>query len=125
MDLFRDVINGILYSKKETFNDPEAERVYTPFIVNRALSMHKDTIFHANQMNQCYNLPKKPQIDYYLNTIRSVKRPFVKWAKPIKEGDLQAVKMYYGYSDQKASEALRLLTDEQITFIKERTNTGE
>ncbi len=125
MDLFKDVLYGILNNKKETFEDPEAERVYVPFLINRALSYHQDTLFYANDMNLYNQLDKKPQIDYYLNSIRSKKRPFVKWAKPIKEGDLQAVKMYYGYSDSKAETALKLLTKEQLTLIKEKTNTGE
>lgn len=125
MDLFKDIIGGILYNKKSTFEDPEAERTYVPFMVNRALSYHQDTIYHANELNQLRQLEKRPQIDYYLNTIRAKKRPFVKWSKPVKEGDLEVVKMYYGYSTHRAMEALKILTDEQITEIKERIYTGE
>ena len=124
MDLF-NVINAVLDNKRSFFEDPEAERQYTPFMVNRALSYHQDTLYLANEMNKLYQLDKKPQIDFYLNTVRAKKRSFVKWAKPIKEGDLQAVKMYFGYSDRRAAEALSILTDEQITSIKEETNTGE
>jgi hypothetical protein len=32
--------------------------------------------------------------------------------------------MVYGLSDSKAREALRLLSDEQIQQLKEKTNTG-
>jgi hypothetical protein len=125
VELFKDIINGILYNKRELFKDPEAEKVYNPFIVNRALSYHKDTLFFANQINQLPHLDKSCQIIFFLNTIRASKRPFTKWSKPMKEGDLEAVKMYYGYSDKKALDALKLLTDEQLTEIKERINTGE
>lgn len=124
MDLF-NVINGILDNKKAMFQDPEAERIYTPFMVNRALSYHQDTLYASNEMNLLRNLDKKPQIAFFLNTVRAKKRSFVKWAKPIVEGDLQAVKMYFGYSDQRALEALKILTPEQLTYVKERTNTGE
>ena len=124
MDLF-NIINAVLDNKRAVFEDPEAERIYTPFMVNRALSYHQDTLYLANEMNKVYQLDKKPQIDFYLNTIRPKKRGYVKWAKPIKDGDLQAVKMYFGYSDRRATEALSILTDEQITDIKEKTNTGE
>jgi hypothetical protein len=125
MDLFKDVINGILRNNREVFNDPEAERVYTPFLVNRALSYHQDSLYYANQLNQLHHLDKRPQIDFYLNTIRSHRRDWVKWVKPLKEEDLQAVKMYFGYSTAKAIEAMKLLTDEQITTIKERLYTGD
>ena len=125
MDLFRDVIKGILSNNRDLFDDPEAEKTYTPFIVNRALSYYTDTIFHANQMNQMHQLDKHCQINYFLNTIGTTKRPFVPWAKSVKDGDLQAVKTYYGYSDQRALDALQILTDEQITAIKQKINTGE
>ncbi len=125
MKLFDDIIPSILQNKKSIFEDPEAERIYSPFMINRALSYHTDEIYAANQMNLLSGLDKRPQIDFYLNTIRAKKRPFVKWAKPIKEGNLQAVKMYFGYSDRHASDALKVLTDEQIAYIKERTKIGE
>jgi hypothetical protein len=125
MDLFKDIIPGILENKRKTFEEPEAEKAYAPFMVNRALSYHSDCLYFANQLNQMHHLEKRPQIEFYLNTIRAKKRSFVKWAKPIKEGNLQAVKMYFGYSDRHATEALKILTDEQITFIKSRTTIGE
>lgn len=125
MDLFKEILPAILQHKPEVFDDPEAEKVYTPFIVNRALSYHADTVFHANQMNQLHQLGKRPQIDFYLNTIRVGRRPFVRWAKTVKIDDLEAVKTYYGYSDRRALEAMRILSDEQITEIKQRINTGE
>lgn len=125
MDLFKDILPGILENKKEVFNQPESEKAYAPFMVNRALSYHNDCLYYANQMNLLYGLEKQPQITFYLNTIRAKKRSFVKWAKPIKEGNLQSVKMYFGYSDRQASEVLRILTDDQITIIKSRTKIGE
>jgi hypothetical protein len=125
LDLFRDIIGGILNNKKATFDNPESERVYNSFIVNRALSYYKDTIFLANQMNQLHDLDKTCQINFYLNTVRACKRPWIKWAKPIKESDLEAVKSYYGYSNAKAIDALKILSDDQLTIIKKRLNTGE
>ena len=124
MDLFK-VINGVLNNDTGMFEDPEAQKTYAPFMVNRALSYHQDTLYYANEMNLLWELDKKPQIDFYLNTIRPRKRAFVKWAKKVKEDDLQVVKMYYGYSDRRALEVLKILTDDQITEIKERIYTGE
>ena len=125
MKLFDDILPGILENKKKVFDDPEAERVYSPFMVNRVLSYHPDTLPYCNELNSYHQLDKRPQIDFYLNTIRAKKRPFVKWAKPLKEGNLEAVKLYFGYSDKKASDALRVLTDEQLAFIRVKTKIGE
>lgn len=125
MDLFKDVVNAILFNKPDVFKDPEAEHVYTPFLVNRSLSYHQDSLFYANQMNQMGQLDKHLQINYYLNTIRARRRSFCKWSKPPVESDLNAVMKYYGYNRAKALQAMRILTQEQITLIKEEVNIGE
>ena len=83
-----------------------------------------DTILYANEMNRRSFIDKKLQNDFLLNTIRSKKRPFVKWAKSDKSEDIQCIKTVYGFSDTKALEALRLLTDEQIQQLKEKTGIG-
>jgi hypothetical protein len=75
-------------------------------------------------MNRRSFIDKKLQNDFLLNTIRSKKRPFVKWAKSDKSEDIQCIKTVYGFSDTKALEALRLLTDEQIQKLKEKTGIG-
>jgi hypothetical protein len=76
-------------------------------------------------MNQRHNLDKKMQNDFLLNTVRSVKRPFAKWAKSEKQNDdIECVKLVYGLSDSKARDALRLLTKEQIQQLKKETFTG-
>jgi hypothetical protein len=121
-DLFRDILPSILETKKDVLNDPKD---YNSFMVNRALSYHPDCLFHANQLNMLYQLDRRLQYLVFLNTIRAKRRPFVKWAKPIKEENLQAIKTYYGYSDKKAAEALGVLTEEQIDFIIDKTKIGE
>jgi len=126
VELFKNILPAIFFNKKEVFDDPEAEKVYNPFMVNRALSYHSDIIFAANEMNQNWDiLDKSLQISYFLNTVRARKRPFVRWSKPIKEGDLEAIKQYYGYSTSRALEIMKLLSAEQITLIKERIKQGE
>ena len=104
--------------------DDETEASYAPFLVNRGLSYHLDTIAFANEMNRRHHLDKKMQFDFLLNTVRSKKRPFAKWAKPEKNDDLACIKQVYGFSDNKAREALRLLSDEQIQELKEKTDIG-
>ena len=119
-----DYANQILQGKKQLIIDEVTEKAYEPFLTNRALSQHKDCVLFANEMNQRHHLDKKMQNDFLLNTIRSVKRPFAKWAKSEKNDDIACVKLVYGLSDSKARDALRLLTKEQIQQLKKETFTG-
>lgn len=119
-----DFVNEILQGKKQLMVDEETEAAYASFLVNRALSYHKDCIMYANEMNRRHFVDKKLQFDYLINTVRSKKRPFNKWVKPEKSEDLECIKKYYGLSDSKARDALRLLTDEQIQELKEKTDIG-
>ena len=121
-DLFKDIVPSILQTKKPILED---EKDYNPFMVNRALSYHMDCIMYANQMNVNFGLDKKPQYDYLINIVRAKKRNFAKWEKPIQEDNLQSIKLFFGYSDAKAAEALKVLTDEQIDIIKEKTKIGD
>jgi hypothetical protein len=119
-----DYVNSILQTKKQLIVDEITEKDYVPFLANRALSQHKDCLAYANEMNSRHYLDKKLQFDYLLNTVRSMKRPFAKWAKAEKNDDLECVKLVYGLSDSKARDALRLLSKEQIQKLKEQTFTG-
>jgi hypothetical protein len=120
-DLFKEIIPSILQTKKDVL---ETEKDYVPFLVNRSLSYHMDCILYANQMNINHSLPQKLQYQYLLNTVRPMKRKFEKWQKTSVVKDLECVKEYFGYSDEKAKEALRILSDEDITLIKEKIEKG-
>ena len=119
-----DFVNQILYGKKNLIVDEETEKAYAPFLINRSLSYHKDCVMYANEMNRRHFLDKKLQYDFFLNTIRSQKRPFAKWVKPEKSEDIECIKSIFGFSDTKAREALRLLSNEQIQKLKEQTDIG-
>lgn len=122
-----DYINAINTSKKNlmrgTDNDELAEKGYDAFLANRALSYHNDTIALANEMNTRHYLDKKPQFEFFLNTVRPKKR-FAKWEKKIKDADLSLIKEYYGYNDIKARQAISLLNDAQIEYIRGRMEKG-
>jgi hypothetical protein len=119
-----DYVNAILENKKDLIVDEMSEKSYDAFIVNRALSLHKDCIFYANEMNRYYILDKKLQNDFLLNIVRSQKRPFAKWVKAEKSEDLECIKQVFGFSNTKAREAIRLLSKEQIQKLKEQTDIG-
>jgi hypothetical protein len=123
-DLFKDIIPSILQTKKNVLQDELDVKDYTPFVVNRALSYHMDCILYANEMNLYPEMDKDLQYQYLLNTIRSMKRKFQPWQKASADKDLECVKEYFGYSNQKAKEALRILNDEQIAEIKANTIKG-
>ena len=123
IDLFKDIIPSIQQTKKAVVT-AENERDYVPFVVNRSLSFHHDIIMFANQMNMMPDADPLLQYHYLLNTVRAYKRPFQKWQKREIVENLDAVKEYYGYSNEKAKEALSILSDAQIEEIKKTLNKG-
>ena len=123
-DLFKEVIPSIMQTKKSVFHDSVDYKDYPPFMVNRALSFHQDCLPYAQEMNLNHFVDKDMQYLYYLNSIRSMKRKFQPWQKSLVDKDLESVKKYFGYSSEKAKEAMRILTDEQIADIKIKTEKG-
>ena len=124
MTELKDWLNSINFNKKDLIEeDPSISKDYPPYIVNRCLSGHLDCIMFANEMNKYPNLDKDMQYSFYLNTLRKKKR-FSPWLRKDKVTDLQCVKEYYGYSNEKASQALKILSKQQIDYIKQRLETG-
>ena len=124
MTELKDWLNSINFNKKDLIEeDPSISKDYPPYIVNRCLSGHLDCIMFANEMNKYPNLDKDMQYSFYLNTLRKKKR-FSPWLRKDKVTDLQCVKEYYGYSNEKASQALKILSKQQIDYIKQRLDTG-
>ena len=120
----KDYLNSINQSKKNIMDeDEDAVKGYPPFIVNKCMSGFTDSILFANEMNMHPHLDKKLQYDFYLNSLRKKKR-FSPWLRQDKIKDLDYVKRHYGYSNEKAKQALRILTKEQLTFIKSKFDTG-
>ena len=124
MTELKDWLNSINLTKKNLIDeDPSLEKEYPPYIINRCLSGHLDCIMFINEMNQYHFLDKKMQYDFLLNTLRSKKR-FSPWLRKDTIKDLDLVKRYYGYSNEKAKQALSILTKQQLSFIKSKFETG-
>ena len=123
-DIFKEVIPSILQTKKNVLIEEDDIKSYTPFIVNRALSYHMDCVLYANEMNIHNQLDKDMQYSYLLNSIRPMKRKFEPWQKSLVDKDIQCVKEFFGYNNQKAKDALSILSDEQIADIKIRIDKG-
>lgn len=121
----KDYLNSINFTKEYLMDDsdPLWEKKYAPFIINKCLSGFIDTVMFANEMNMNPSLSSRLQYDFLINTVRKRKR-FSPWLKKEKIQDLDAVKSYYGYSNEKAQQALKILTKEQIKFIKQKLDVG-
>lgn len=117
-------LNSINFTKENLLEEvPENISSYPPYIINKCVASHVDTILFANEMNQYPYINKRMQYAFYLHSLRKRKR-FTPWIKKEDVDNLNAIKEYYGYNDKRALEALKLLNREEIIFIKQRLNKG-
>lgn len=121
----KDWLSSINQTKVNLIDeDPSLEKSYAPYIINRCMSGHIDCIMFANEMNMNHGLDKKLQYDFFINIVRKRKRfsPWIRKQEKIKE--FEYVKSYYGYSNEKTEQILKILTQEQLNFIKNKFETG-
>ena len=124
MTELKDWLNSINQTKKNLIDeDPSIEKDYPPYIINRCFSGHLDAVMFANEMNMYSFLPKKMQYDFFINILRT-KRRFSPWIRKDLVDNLDCVKRYYGYSNEKAKQALKILSKEQLDFIKSKFEIG-
>tara|TARA_B100001248_G_scaffold48959_1_gene31418 strand:+ start:325 stop:693 length:369 start_codon:yes stop_codon:yes gene_type:complete len=116
----KDWLNSINYNKDDLSEDI---KTYPPYIINRCLSGHLDCVMFSNEMNMYSYLDKDMQYSFYLNSLRKRKR-FSPWIKKEKIEDIDSVKQYYGYSNEKAKAALRLLSESELNYIKSKLDIG-
>ena len=120
----KDWLNSINYKKNNLFDDPDVtDSMYPALIVNRCMAGHMDAVLYANEMNIYNSLDKRLQYDFLLNILRSRKR-FSPWIKKEELDNLELIKKYYHYSDEKAKQVLSLLTEDQLKFIRKKLDTG-
>ena len=122
-----EYVNSINFTKKNMMRDSEndvlAEKGYEPWLVNKALSYFPDTILHANLMNQCHHLDKRPQYECLINSIRPKKR-FSKWVKNASNEELELVCNYYKCNRIIGQEYLSLLSSDELRIMKEQQEIG-
>lgn len=120
----KDWLNSINFNKDDlTEDDEHIIKSYPPFIINKCLSGHLDSVLFANEMNRYHFLDKDMQYKFYLNILRKRKR-FSPWIRKDKDSDLDIVKSYYGYSNEKARQVMKILSTEQINYMKQRLDIG-
>tara|TARA_B000000565_G_C23775047_1_gene373751 strand:+ start:960 stop:1337 length:378 start_codon:yes stop_codon:yes gene_type:complete len=118
-----EYLNAINYTKQDIMVDDIAEKGYNPFMVNRGLSYFNDTVLMANEMNQHAHLDNRLQFDFLINIVRKKKR-FSKWAKAQTSSDVEVIKEYYGYSNEKARQISDLITSDQMEELKKKVYKG-
>ena len=121
----KDYLNAINVSKDSLLDteDEMWEKKFYPFIINKCVAPFEDTVMLVNEINQLHHLDKKLQFDFLINSHRPRKR-YAPWLKAKKLKNLEYVKEFYGYNNEKAKVALDILDDEQISAIKEKLNKG-
>ena len=120
----KDWLNSLNFTKENLIEeDSTLAKEYPAYIINRCFSGHLDCVLFANEMNKYHFLDKDMQYNFYINILRKKKR-FSPWLRKEKVSDLEYVKRYYGYNNEKASQVLKILSNEQIEFIKQRLDTG-
>ena len=119
----KDWLNSINFTKENLIEDPDMISSYPPYIINRCLSGHLDTVLFANEMNIYSSLDKDMQYTFFLYTLRKRKR-FSPWLKKEQVDDLDLVKKHYGYSNEKAKVAVSLLTKTQLEYIRNKHDMG-
>jgi hypothetical protein len=117
-----DFVKDISQYKKGILDD-DTQKYYKPFVVNKYLSMDATTVLYAAEVNQRPYMPKDMQYDYYMNAIDKRSR-FFKYVKETNDDNLSIVKEYFGYGKKKAKEALSILTDDDIEYMKKRLSKG-
>ncbi len=123
---FKFFLRSINTTKENVLLDDsngKIEEAYNPFIINKTLSYFPDTIMQSNTMNQFFDIDKKLQYEFLLNSIRKKKR-FSRWIKSNIEENVDTVKQYYRVGNEKAVEILSLLNDEQLSIIKSELSEG-
>ena len=121
----KDYLNAINHQKIDLMDSDDEfwEKKYPAFIVNKALSSFPDCILFVNEMNKMHHLDKQLQFQFFLNSI-GLKKRFSKWIRSSKIKNLEYVKEYYGYNNEKARQALDILNDEQLERIKRTIDRG-
>ena len=121
----KDYLKAINQTKEPLLDteDEQWEKKYPPFIINKCIAPFPDTVMLVNEINQLHHLAKKLQFDFLINSLRPRKR-YTPWMKAKKLENLEYVKEYYGYNNEKARYALDILNDEQISSIKTKLNKG-
>jgi hypothetical protein len=115
--------NAICDKRDVIEENPDLEREYIPFVINKYFSYHQDCVSDANDMNLYPFLSKKMQFDYFINNIRKRKRKLL-WENEKVNGDVSLIKEYFKTSLSKAKYIYKLMGIEDMGVIRKRLFKG-
>ena len=118
-----DFVKSVSSEKKDIMVDDIEEKSYAPFLTNKALSYHQDSVFFSNEMNIRHGTENRLQYLFCLNTLRKRQR-FSKWQKPYTSTKLDVIKQYYEISTREAKDYMSILSDSNVRKMKKRMKTG-
>jgi len=119
-----DFLGDITKTKRNILRqDSDAERDYSPWIINKMLSMNIETVLYSQEMNSNYVATKQMQYDFYISAIRPGYRK-MNWVKDINNKDVKLLQAYYEINREKATDILSVLTKEQLGEIKMKMDKG-
>ena len=112
-----DIVKAV--NAKNDVRDSEGfNKAYTPFIVNKAMANHQQTVLFANEMNQRAHLDKDQQYDFYFHGVPKNPKRFGKWRKKTNEDHVELIQSHYRVNTQRAEQYLKILTPDQIQEIE-------
>jgi hypothetical protein len=118
-----DFVKSVSQTKIDLMVDEVEEKAYQPFLINKALSYHQDSVFFTNEMNIRHGVDNRLQYVFFLNTLRKRQR-FSKWSKPYISKKLDVIKKHYQVSTKIAKEYVELLSVSQMKELKKTMNLG-
>lgn len=121
-----EFVDSLCVSGNNILLTSEDIKAYSPFAINRALAQSIDTIMFAAEANKRPNMSKEVHYAFLMSSVRKKKR-YSKWAKKLEEENKEVIEMissYYQFSIEKARNALKCLTAEQIEQMINISNTG-
>lgn len=113
-----DYLNDIT-QKKEYIFDPNDNKNYSMFMINRGLGQHLDTILLADELNKRCGVSKQMHYDFLFYSVDAKKR-FSKWAKQdTTDLDLVAyLQEKYCINKQHALDYMNMLDKTEVKELK-------
>jgi len=127
MKLF-DYLNAIMWDKSDLdFNDPEIEKGYDIFIINRFLSMIELYVVMINMINITPLPSKKHHYEWLKSVIPRARKKieYMKKGKPEIEDAMIAIARYYEVGKKEAELYARLLPKKEIERIIDLFKDGK
>ena len=119
-----DFIKSISNTKNDMLKDnPDNERHYEAYIINKGLSYFPDTVLFANEMNLYPEIPAKAQYYYYMNSIRKGNR-FSKWFKRDDDLDQKMIQKLYNVRPEIAKMYMKNISETDMKKLHELVETG-